>query len=282
MEKTILLADSGGTTTTWLAVTHQQIRRLSGPGLQPYFLPYEQIQSHCREIADQIGAAVQTLFFYGAGLGHTPNQQTLYTALTSSFPGANIEVHSDMLGAARALWQQRPGVAAILGTGANTCYYDGNTADIRRPGFGYVLGDEGSGAVLGKHLLKSWLYRRMPQDLRQAFEAFSSLTPAKALEAIYTGPAPNRFLGSLAPFAAEYRTHPFIANLLRQHFMNFFDQMLDVYAADGLRTVGCCGSIAWHFREELIRCGKERQFEVVDIQQDPTAGLLRYHCPQLS
>ena len=282
MKKTTLIADSGGTGTTWIVAGQDELRLIDGPSIQPYFLTADQIKRLCHQIAKKVGSEVHDLYFYGAGLEDPTNKRIISEALASHFSEAHIEVHTDMLGAARALCQRGTGVAVILGTGSNTCFYDGKTIDIRRPGFGFILGDEGSGAVLGHHLLKAWLYGRMPEDLRTAFEASHPMNVTEVLHAVYSSPAPNRFLGSLAPFAAANRAHPFMIKLLDDHFLAFLDEMLDVYAKDGLRQFSCCGSVAWHFQEELRRCAHQRHFEVVSIEKDPVRGLLEYHCPDIS
>ena len=276
-----VLIDSGGTRSTWVKVDGNGEVRREGPGINPYFLTEGAIADRCRDMAAALGAGTKEVFFYGAGLESSANRDAVKAGLAAAFPEASVEVYSDIFGAARALYQDSSGVVAILGTGANTCWYDGEQAEIRRPGFGFILGDEGSGAVLGVQVLRAWLYRRLPDDLKEAFETAFPMRIEDALQAVYSGEAPNRFLGSFAPFAAAHRYHPFMRELISGHFSRFYQQMLDAYAADGLNRVAFCGSVAWHFRDELEKCASEHGFEVMKIAQNPIEGLVQYHTSRI-
>lgn len=272
-----IIVDSGGTSATWALLGKAGVQVRSGAGIQPYFQEEEEIARVAGEAAAALAAPVEALFFYGAGLEDQIPRQKVERALRQAFPRTRLELQTDMLGAARALYQHDKGVAAILGTGSNTCYYDGERAEVWRRGYGFILGDEGSGAALGRRLLRAYLYERMPSELQAAFRKAFPLSEGDFLQKVYQEPAPNRFLGSLAPFAGQWRAHAFMRELLDEHFGEFFDQMLEIYARSGHRKVSCVGSIAWHFREEIRACGVERGFGMGKILQNPMEGLVAYH-----
>ena len=199
-------------------------------------------------------------------------QQALHTLRHE----ATVHVASDMLGAARALCGQHDGIACILGTGSNSALYiNGEIADQVSP-LGYILGDEGSGAVLGKLLLNAILKRRWPANLLQAFDAAYGTTQAEVIQHVYREPAANRYLGSFTPFLAAHRHEPEVHRLLVEEFGRFIDHNLRHYQRPDL-PLHFTGSIAHHFQAELVEAATERGFTVAQVLQAPLAGLCRYH-----
>ena len=186
------------------------------------------------------------------------------------------DVYSDLLGAARAVCGRREGIACILGTGANSCLYDGERIVQNTPALGYILGDEGSGAVLGRRLLNALYKGRLPQHLREAFEQETSLTMSDVIERVYRQPLANRFLASLSPFVARHLDEPALRNMVIDHFREFLRHNVAPYNAPQL-PVGFVGSMAFHYQAELREAAHQEGFIMGDVMKSPIDGLLRYH-----
>ena len=187
-----------------------------------------------------------------------------------------IEVYSDMLGAARSMFQRNTGIACILGTGANSCLYNGEDIIAQTPAMGYILGDEGSGAYLGKMLVRALFKGRMPAHLLQAFQKEYQLDLPTVIERTYRTPMANRFLASLTPFLHQYRTEKEIHELLCNAFDDFIFFNLESYRTKS-NKVSFIGSIAFYFQEELDSCLKNRGFQMERVIRDPMDGLLEYY-----
>lgn len=281
----ILIADSGSTKTNWCLMTasgHRQV--FPTEGLNPFFMSGEQMLTVLNDrllpqIAKHLWAGTIThVFFYGAGC--TPQKSpVLAEVLSRVFTKAQVVVESDMLGAARALFGNGQGVACILGTGSNSALYDGTGFVKQVPALGFILGDEGSGAVLGKRLVSDLLKNQLPAELRDKFLQQYNLTQADIIERVYRQPLPNRFLASLSPFCAEHIDHPAVYQLVLDHFRAFVTRNLLQYidaSSEGLQ-VGLVGSIAHFYREPLCRVLSEYNLPLAAIVQDPMDGLCRFH-----
>jgi N-acetylglucosamine kinase-like BadF-type ATPase len=199
-------------------------------------------------------------------------------ALKSVFRHAETEVYSDMMGAARALLQHSEGVACILGTGSNSCLYDGEKFIKNVPALGFILGDEGSGAVLGKRLVADLLKNQLTNDLKEQFLKEYNLTQADIIERVYRQPFPNRFLASLSRFCADHLDNPMIHELVYEHFQTFVTRILKQYPSV---PVGFVGSIAYYYREVLERVMMNNHVQLAQIVQSPMDGLIAYHQPDV-
>ncbi len=269
----ILIADSGSTKTDWVLVGEegQTVRRMTTEGFNPIMMDVPSLPEFGNEWS---GGKV---FFYGAGC--TPEQAPMVRdLLVGLLPGVtHCEVHSDLLGAARAVCGQERGIACILGTGANSCLYDGERIVQHTPALGYILGDEGSGAVLGRRLLNALYKGRLPQHLREAFEQEMSLTMSDVIERVYRQPMANRFLASLSPFVARHLDEPELRSLVIDHFREFLRYNVAPYNAPQL-PVGFVGSIAFHYQAEVREAACMEGFTLGNILKSPIEGLLKHHC----
>ena len=219
----ILIADSGSTKTDWCVAEDGKIlRRIKAGGINPVFLSDEELCDATRDVARQVeDIRPEAIHFYGAGCIPTQAERVI-RALRQAFPAADrVEVASDMLGAARALCGRQAGIACILGTGSNSCSYDGENIVANVSPLGFILGDEGSGAVLGKLLVGSLLKNQLAPGLKEEFLERYALTPADIIERVYRRPLPNRFLASLSPFLAEHLEDEGIHRLVLDAFRDF-------------------------------------------------------------
>lgn len=276
----ILIADSGSTKTHWCLLTASgQRSEFKTEGINPYFQTEEAIRSN---VGDQLlpqmsqllwVGSVTRIFFYGAGC--TPEKSpVVVAALKAVFRHAQVEVYSDMTGAARALLQHSEGVACILGTGSNSCHYDGERFVKNVPALGFILGDEGSGAVLGKRLVADLLKNQLSEELKELFLREYNLTQAEIIDRVYRQPFPNRFLASLSKFCAEHLDNAMIHDLVYYHFEDFVKRILRQYPSV---PVGFVGSIAYYYRDILTKVLRNNHIELATIVQSPMEGLITYH-----
>lgn len=275
----ILIADSGSTKTEWcLADQGAAVRRLLTAGTNPYFQTPEEISREIRESLRPAleGMPVEAICFYGAGCASPEKNRIVEEALASYFP-VPINVYSDLVGAARSLCGDRPGIACILGTGSNSCVYDGQRITDQVSPLGFILGDEGSGATLGKMLVGDCLKRQLPEPLAREFMERYELTPALLLERVYKRPFPNRYLASFSPFLREHLAEPAIHRLVYDSFRSFFVRNILVYKEYGRYPAHFVGSVAFHFQEVLREAAASVGVELGLIRQAPMEGLVEYH-----
>lgn len=284
----ILIADSGSTKTHWLLMTaNGHAQDIFTEGINPVLQSPEQIQIVIDHLLSQLGpilwaGTVTHVFFYGAGC--IPDKQpVVHDLLAQPFRHAHIEVASDMLGAARGLLQHEPGIACILGTGSGSCFYDGQQITTTVPSLGYILGDEGSGATLGKRLVGDALKNQLPSHLKEAFLREYNLTQAIILDRVYHQPMPNRFLAELSQFCARHIQEPAIQQLVYDHFDAFIKRnilqylsALAVFQQSGL-PISFVGSIAFYYKEILATVLADNHLTLGTIMKDPIDGLKQYH-----
>lgn len=277
----ILIADSGSTKVHWCLMTASgQSSDVRTDGINPVFQTVEQIQT-C--LTDQLlpqlakwlwAGTITHVFFYGAGC--TPEKKVLVEqALSAVFKKAEVFVASDMLGAARGLLGHKAGVACILGTGSGSCFYNGNTIEWSVPSLGFILGDEGSGAVLGKRLVGDLLKNQLGDDLKEAFFKEFETSMADIIDKVYRQPLPNRFLAKLSKFCADHIDDPRIHALVYDHFVQFIRRNLVQYKTD--RPIGFVGSIAYYYKPILEEALQAEGLPIGIILQDPIEGLKAYH-----
>jgi N-acetylglucosamine kinase-like BadF-type ATPase len=223
----ILIADSGSTKCEWCLVQDGRRKLINTQGISPYFLNAIQIQKVLQmELLPRIkGKEIDKIFYYGTGCASEVNRRTVKKALRFYFAESEIQVTHDLMGAARSLCGRRKGVACILGTGSNSCYFDGKKIIKNSPGLGYVLGDEGSGAYLGKKVLQYFLYNTFDEELRYKFDAKYTTSNSEILENVYKKPLPNRYLASFAIFLAENRGHYMIENIIIDGLNSFLNHL---------------------------------------------------------
>ncbi len=275
----ILIADSGSTKTDWRVIDRSgKIHQAKTVGLNPYHQSSDDIaQVLDQKLLPQLTVSIEQVFFYGAGCANPTANQTAAEALKSVFPQAEIEVASDLLAAARALCGHEPGIACILGTGANSCLYDGSQITDNVPPLGYVLGDEGSGTYIGKELLNRYLKRDMPEPLRSQFAKRYSLTTEDVLENVYRQPQANTYLASFAKFAFHHLKHPYIVRMVYEGFGQFFEKNVAKYEDYQQHKIHFTGSIAFYYSNVLRQVANDLNFIVQNIVESPIAGLTLYH-----
>lgn len=278
--KVTLVADSGSTKTEWCLMDGKQRSTYFTQGISPYFQTSVQIEELVRgELLPQMAAdrLPEAVFFYGTGCSGEQSVGIVRKALHAVWPQAKTEVNTDLLAAARALCGREPGIASILGTGSNSCYYDGKVIVKNNPGLGFILGDEGSGALLGKKVLQYYLYQTFDEEMRFRFDEKFNVTQEQILDRVYRGPLPNRFLASFAPFLAENRGHYMIENILEDGLNDFFFNHLYKYSESWTAPLHFAGSVAWHFRDILEQLCQLYELQLGRILQNPMDGLAVFH-----
>ena len=274
-----LIADSGSTKTEWCLLDGTKKKTIITQGLSPYFLSAEQI-THIikRELYPGLkNIEPGEICFYGTGCSNPENKKLVKKAIQKVFPHANISVDHDLLGAARALCGHDKGIVCILGTGSNSCYYNGKKIIKNSPGLGYVLGDEGSGAYLGRKVIQYFLYNTFDPDLMDRFNATFNTNSDEILTAVYKKPLPNRYLASYAIFLAENRGHYMIENIIEDGFNDFFFSHVYKYRESWTLPLHFTGSIAFGFRDVLQEMCAAFELQLGRVIKKPIDGLIKFH-----
>ena len=275
----ILIADSGSTKTDWVLHNGTDIvARVKTQGLNPTQQSAEDIYGILlAELAGQIKTdAPETIYFYGAGCAYETANNRMSRALEKFFTTKNIHIHSDLLAAARALCGHEEGIACILGTGSNSCLFDGEKIIDNTPSLGYILGDEGSGAHLGRQLVSDCIKKKLPTELREKFMKQYNLDVAGILERVYRSPLPNRWLASFTPFLSENRKNAHIHALLKHCFTQFFQRNTMVYRRSWL-PIHIIGGVGINFANEIKETAESLGLSIGNIVESPMKGLIEYH-----
>lgn len=278
----ILIADSGSTKTDWcLCKKGTAPSTIQTQGINPYHQTEEAIEAVLREellpqLPTDIVGNTLAITFYGSGCANETACNRIKDALYKVLGTTKATIYSDLLGAARALCGHEEGIACVLGTGSNSCLYNGKEIIANVPPLGYILGDEGSSAVLGRRLVGDCLKNQLPEAIRDEFLAEYSLTQEIILEKVYRQPLANRFLASLTPFLSKHREITEIHNLLVESFVDFFVRNVKQYRRPWL-PIHFVGSIANAFSAELKEAAESLGMELGTIMQSPMEGLIKYH-----
>lgn len=276
----ILLADSGSTKTQWSLVEYNTVKKnIETQGLNPYFVKSDTIVSVIETgLMPNLGAkGIKAIYFYGAGCSTEANNRTLRETIRPFFPDAEIHIHHDILGAARALHGDKEGIACILGTGSNCCYYDGRNVFTAIPSLGYLYGDEGAGSNIGKVFVGMYLKNKLPEDLRQEFDQTYHLRLEDILTSLYNRPSPNRFLASFSEFIAPRKDHPFLYEMVKSSFKLFVEENIVKYHNYNTLNIGFVGSIAWFYKDILRNVCNEFNLHTDKILRSPMERLITYH-----
>lgn len=275
-----IVADCGSTKCDWLLIKGGRDQELvSTQGFNPFFHDTAEIEEILRtQLCPKlpVGVAVKNLWFYGAGIHDPERAGIIEAAIRRVFPTTHSEVEHDLLGAARATCQRQPGIACILGTGSNSCYYDGRQIVDNVPSLGWLLGDEGSGTHMGKALLRAWYYRELPPDLHNAFNAEHPEGPTAIKNRVYEKGG-NAYIATFTQFLGGHIEHPFIWRLVADSLGEFLDRHVRKYTGHQRVPVHFVGSIAHHFGEVLSACLKERALQLGVIIRKPIYPLAEYH-----
>lgn len=274
-----LIADSGATKAEWCLLNDGGKKTIITQGISPYFLATEQIiDLLLKELKPRLkNAEIDEIYYYGTGCANPENARSVKKALHKVFPAAKAEVTHDLMAAARALCGKKKGIACILGTGSNSCYYDGKKIVKNSPGLGYILGDEGSGAYLGKKVIQYYLYGTFDDELRGRFDATYTTNAKEILEHVYKKPLPNRYLAGFCQFLAENRGHYMIENIIEDGLNDFFFNHLCKYRETWTLPVSFAGGVAFGFQDVLKQLCNSYEFELGIIMKNPMEGLVKYH-----
>lgn len=275
----IVVTDSGSTKADWVfAASDGTCTLFQTMGLNPFFHPADQIEQvlgqELAPLADL--ATVEAVYFYGAGCSDDKRVGIMTEGLLRIFPNARISVDHDLLAAARATCGHEPGIACILGTGSNSCLFDGRDIQDNITSLGYLVGDEGSGSHLGKYLIRAYFYREMPAQIAERFRQEFASDKSAVLDQIY-GATPNVYLASLATFAHKHLDTPFIRELALRSFRTFIQRHVLKYPNSQDLPVHFIGSIAYHFGDLLLEVLQEFQLTPGVILRKPIDRLVAYH-----
>lgn len=277
----IIIADSGSTKTDWSVCSGtERVQSIKTQGINPYHMSEATIREVLeKELMPLLSGGVDSdaeVIFYGAGCANDTACGRVRQVLANVLGAASIQVHSDLLGAARALCGRKEGIACVLGTGSNSCLYDGQKIVNNVPPMGYILGDEGSSAFLGRRLLRDCFKNQLPDVLRDEFLERYKLNMEIVLERVYRQPLGNRFLAGFTPFLSDHREVPEVHLLLVESFTDFLLHNVKQYHRPWL-AVNSVGSVAAVFERELKEAVESLGMEMGMVMQNPMRGLLKYH-----
>lgn len=276
----LLIGDIGGTRSSWalLSSAEGDPRTVELPGFNPVTGDPSALQTALRMADLDVEAknGPLTIFAYGAGCGAKPRAERLRVALADVWPHAHIQVGTDLLGAARGLYGNEAGLVLILGTGMNVGHYDGSFLHLPMPSLGYILGDEGSGADIGKHLLRDALYGILPEQLKDRLFP-QRLDLSEVLEATYRSPRPQAYLASHTARLAEHLDETYVHDLVAARFFALTRLLARCFSAQELQQVRASGSVAHGFRQILKDALGQRRMHLTAVERDPMPGLVAYH-----
>jgi glucosamine kinase len=275
----ILIADSGSTKCAWRLIPQTEpMCTVNTLGINPFFRTTESVYTELKlELLPFTQEQVDQIFFYGSGIVNDEKAGIIRSALQRLYPAAQIELFSDVLAASRSIFGTSSGIACILGTGSNACLYDGEKVKAGISPLGFILGDEGSGAVLGKKLLGDYFKEVMPAALRSKFESKYHLNRDEALQRVYKTERPNHFLASFAPFLSEEITADYCQQLVRSSLIEFFERNVTKIPDYKAYPIGFIGSVAFYFEEIVRNVCTGYQMNCISIRKDPMEGLVDYH-----
>lgn len=276
----VLVADSGGTKADWVLIQPgKDDKVVTTLGFNPVVHPRDIFQGELNKLTQDLmpGVKPDVIHYYGAGCWDYRRKAVVQEELVKFFPHAKIHVMHDLLGAGRATCGREPGIACILGTGSNTCLYDGKDVIDNVTNLGYLLGDEGSGAHLGKAFLRAYFYRELDDELVEAFEAFTTIDRSTVLDKVYESEVPNTYLASFTRFMGEHSDHPIIQRMVLDSFGEFLDRHVRKYRGHLGLPVNFIGSIAFHFKRILLAALHERDMHAGKFVQKPIEQLADFH-----
>lgn len=279
----ILIADSGSTKTEWCLIKGDQPEsapsRFYTDGLNPYYHTTESIRDVIRyAVKPNLGKyEIDHLYFYGAGCSLDEKKRIVLAGITEVFPSIGIEIKDDLLGAARALCGHSQGITCILGTGSNSCLFDGEQVVDNIPSLGFILGDEGSGGHLGKLLLHAYFYRDMPEELRLDMQKNYTMDRRLILDGVYHKPQSNRFVASFAHFTSVHKSHPFIKELIKSAFDSFLKASVFKYENFKNTPIGFVGSVAFNHQDIMNDLLNQYGLKTLSFIKNPMETLIGYH-----
>lgn len=274
-----LIADSGGSKIDWrLLNSDGSIGQTNTPGFNPYYQPIDDLINTLKAaVVPLVKEEVTQIFFYGAGVSSEKNQAVIREAFLSFFPKAKVEIGWDLLAAARALCGHEPGIACIIGTGSNSCLYDGKDITGNIANLGWILADEASGANIGRKFVVDYLRDKFPATLAKQFHERFPLTREEFLEKVYQKEKPSAFLASFMRFIFQHLKEPYCHKLVYDSFAEFYENNVIPYPNSKNLKVHFTGSVAFYFSDILRQVANDKGITVKNILESPIAGLTLYH-----
>lgn len=275
----ILIADSGSSKTDWRVIHHDgKISQHRGVGFNPYYQTAQEMGAEMKDVfLTSLKLEIRQVYFYGAGCSAEDKINQVKLAISTVFEDAEVHVDHDLEAAARATCGHQPGIACIIGTGSNSCDYNGKKIVDSRPAPGFILGDEGGGAYIGRRLLMDFIHDEMPQTIKEQIINRFHLDYATILENVYRKPFPNRYMASFCPFLTEFKSDNYCYRLFYNAFQDFFKKYVFKYQDYAEKPVNFVGSIAYYNSDILRKAAIDAGIQVNKIIETPIAGLTLYH-----
>ncbi len=275
----LLIADGGATKTEWILLENRLVKyRFMTNGFNPNYAPVSAFENVLRsDFPASFPVEVDEIRYYGSGCAAEDNCVLVKTAIQKRFPRADVAITHDLMAAAHATLGRNLGIACILGTGSNSCLYDGNRIIGQGISLGYLVGDEGSGCHIGKEVVRSFFYEMMPEELCRQFDAEYGLDRGSFVNRLYHDAQPSKYLASFSRFAGNHQDHPFIKDLCTRCFNAFIDSFICRYDGYSSLNVSFVGSVAYHFQAILRDALNERGISVGQVLQSPAEGLIRFY-----
>ena len=277
----IIIADSGSTKSDWILVdkTGTPVGNFQTVGFNPFFHDEDFVEEKTKNNTELASYAddVQSIFFYGAGCSSPHLNLKIKNGLQRVFKKADILVDHDLLGAAYSCYNGEPNIACIIGTGSNSCRFDGEGIEEKVPALAYILGDEGSGSFFGKKLLSAFLYNQLPKEIHEEFVSKFNITKDMIFDNIYNKPHANVYLASFTRFISAHKKHPYFQEILVEGMKLFLS--IHVCCFDDYKSVpvNFVGSVAFHFEDELKIAAKQLGINIRSVVKKPINGLVEYH-----
>ena len=271
-----LIIDSGSTKMEWILLDGKTVKnRFTTEGYNPNYSDIQILAKTCNGVS--LPDKIQSIHYYGTGCGSEKNCLLINKVFQQRFPEVEIHVTHDLMAACHAVLGHEKGIACILGTGSNSCLYDGNKIIEKAVSLGYLVGDEGSGMHIGRAVVRAYFYGFMPEDLRRKFDETYPLELKEFIQQLYHNPQPSKYLASFAQFAGENQAHPYIRALVKECFKTFIEAFVCRYKDCKALKVSFVGSIAYHFQDLLRESLSDFGLTMGEVMQAPIEGLVRYY-----
>lgn len=277
----IAIIDGGSTKCDWVILENsgKLSLRTTTLGFNPNIINPDFIPQEINRNQDLffLKNHIEKVFFYGSGCGTSHNCKKVYKEFSEIFPNAEVSVREDMTAAAYAAYNGSPAIVCILGTGSNSCFFDGERIRVDLPSLGFLIGDEGSGSALGKQLLRRFFMKKLPKDLEEDFKQTYNLTIEQAIQKMYHNPRANAYLGEFNQFIANRRKHPYFQNMVFDEMKNFLDYQVLPYPEAREVEVNFIGYIAFIYEDILRSAAAELNLKIGNVVQKPIESLVNYH-----
>ena len=271
-----LIIDAGSTKMEWILMDGNVVKqRFYTEGFNPNYSDRQCLVETCHGAS--LPNEIRSIHYYGTGCGNEQNCQIIKEVFQAQFPDADIHVTHDLMAACHAVLGNEKGIACILGTGSNSCLYDGESIIERAVSLGYLVGDEGSGMHIGREVVRAYFYGFMPEELRMRFDAEYRLELKDFIQRLYHEEQPSKYLATFAKFAGENQSHPYIQGLVKGCFKAFIESFVLRYEGCKSLKISFIGSVAFHFQDILKESIAEYGLTMGKVMQAPAEGLIRYY-----